>query len=69
MAQLSDGVVSLLSAADVYGHARVWGASFSFLRAQLEVLFALVVLFSSFCHHDFPGPLHHRTSLANGRAV
>ena len=47
------------SAADVCGHARVFGASFSFLKPHLEVLFVLVAMLSSLYRHDSPGPLRH----------
>jgi hypothetical protein len=46
-------------AADMYGHARVFGASFSFLNAHLEVLFVLVAMLSSLCRHDSLGALRH----------
>ena len=47
------------SVADVCGHVRVFGASFSFLEAHLEVLFVLVAMLSSLYRHDSPGPLRH----------
>ncbi len=34
--------------ADVYGHTRVFGTSFSFLNARLAVVFVLVAVLSSF---------------------
>jgi hypothetical protein len=50
-------------AADLYGHAHVFGASFFFLKAHLEVLFVLVAMLSSLCRHDSPGPLRHHVLL------
>ena len=38
---------------------RVCSAPRFFRKAHLEVLFALVAMLSSLCHHDSPGPLRY----------